>query len=286
MNLENKKQLIIIVLAVAAGIAATVMTGTYVKNKIQEETAVLAKQFSKQQEQKYGEIRQISDQQAAFFRDKISQLEGEISQTKQNIAARPTQAQVETAKPKKSSLTEKLPAGKRAVTLTFNSLSAVGGFVNPGDFVDVIAQLNVPASSDEGASTKKDAVTIMLFQNLKILAVNNNLDDAGDPDPQQRQDSGALRITFAVDPQEAGLISFASKNGNLELALRSPSEKKNQILQASTWKTLADYVLTNTGTTLTVPEEEKTGKGTDVKTEDDNEEAKPYIQIFRAGQEL
>ena len=46
--MENKKQLIIIILAVAAGIGATVMTGTYVKNKVQEDTARLDKDYKKQ----------------------------------------------------------------------------------------------------------------------------------------------------------------------------------------------------------------------------------------------
>src|SRR5208283_1357158 len=47
------------------------------------------------------------------------------------------------------SLPLKTPAGKRAVTVMIDSLEAVGGLLNAGDFVDVIAELNVPAQTAE-----------------------------------------------------------------------------------------------------------------------------------------
>ena len=48
------------------------------------------------------------------------------------------------------------PPGKRAVTLKINSLSAVGGLVNPGDFVDIIAHLELPDERGKVAKKKKD----------------------------------------------------------------------------------------------------------------------------------
>ncbi len=66
----------------------------------------------------------------------------------------------------------------------------------------------------------------------------------------------SLKITFAVDPQEAGLLAFADKNGSLELALRSPDESEHQTVKADTWKTLADYVLKNQGLDIQNPDGE------------------------------
>jgi Flp pilus assembly protein CpaB len=118
----------------------------------------------------------------------------------------------------------------------------------------------------------------MIFQDLQVLAVNTNLDDPGAYDDQQS--SASLKITFAVDPQEAGLLAFANKNGSLELALRSPDEVARQKVKASTWKTLANYVLKNQGMNIQDPD------GDAVTTTTKPVDNKPSIQIFRGGKEL
>ena len=283
--MENKKQLIIIILAVAAGIGATVMTGTYVKNKIQEDTARLDRDYKKQLAQVVAQQQQKSDQQLVALAEEVRQVKAETAA----IKSRPVivqQAPPPEVKPKKTSLALRTPPGKRAVTVMINSLSAVGGLINPGDIVDVIANLNVPGASNDEA--KKDLVTVMVFQNVKILAINTNLDEIGAYDQQQA--AGNLRVTFALDPQESGLMKFVEKNGSLELVLRGPNENKNEMLQTMTWKVLADYILQNNGANITVPDEEsKKDKDekekADVKSVD-TDEVKPYIQIFRAGKEL
>ena len=136
--------------------------------------------------------------------------------------------------------------------------------------MDVIAQLNVPAQD-----TDKKTVTAMIFQGLQVLAVNTNLEEPGSYIDQQS--AASLKITFAVDPQEAGLLTFADKNGTLELALRSPDESGHQKVKASTWKTLANYVLKNEGPNIQNPDGDNT-----IKIEGN----KATIQIFRRGQEL
>ena len=123
-------------------------------------------------------------------------------------------------------------------------------------------------------------VTAMVFQDLQVLAINTNLDDPGNYDDQQS--ANTLKVTFAVDPQEAGLLAFANKNGKLELALRSPNETDKQTVKSSTWKTLADYVLQNQGADLNVPDDTKDAS----KDSKDKEATKPSIQIFRGGKEL
>jgi hypothetical protein len=76
-------------------------------------------------------------------------------------------------------------------------------------------------------------------------------------------------------------LAFADKNGKLELALRAQQETDRQMVQASTWKTLADYVLENQGVELNLPASYR-GNG-DADAPKDN---KPSIQIFRGGKEL
>jgi len=278
MPFENKKQLLIIVGAVAAGIVAVVLTANYIKKSTQEQTAALEEQYDAKQKELASQLQQRSDQQMAALAQEIERVKTEqaaamqkqmaaLQAAQQQAQARPQQ--VAPAKKPQVSLALKTPAGKRAVTVTIDSLEAVGGMINAGDMVDVIARLNVPAQD-----TDKKTVTAMIFQGLQVLAVNTNIEAPGSYDEQQA--AASLKITFAVDPQEAGLLSFADKNGTLELALRSPDDTEHQTVKANTWKTLADYVLKNQGLDIQNPDGEANKPETN----------KPNIQIFRRGQEL
>ena len=313
MPFENKKQILIIAGAVMAGIAAVVLTSNYVKTSIEGQTASLAEQYDAKQKGMVSQIQQRSDQQMAALAQELERVKSEqaaamqkqiaalqesqrqqaqqqtrllAQQQAQQLAQQVAQQQaqqlaqqeqarmrqtVQVQKVRKPSLALKTPTGKRAVTVMIDSLAAVGGLINPGDFVDVIAQLNVPFQASD-----KKTVTAMIFQGLQVLAINTNEDDLGAYDDQQAASS--LKITFAVDPQEAGLLTFANKNGILELALRSPDESERQMVKANTWKTLADYVLKNQGIDIKNPD------GETVNTKP--VENKPNIQIFRGGKEL
>lgn len=252
---ENKKQVLIIAGAVIAGIAAVILTSNYVKGSIEGQTASLAEQYDAKQKMMVSQIQQRSDEQMAALAQELERVKSEQAEAMKKQVAAMQEAQLQAArmqqnvqgqKAHKPSLALKTPVGKRAVTVMIDSLAAVGGLINAGDFVDVIAQLNVPSQDVD-----KKNVTAMIFQGLQVLAVNTNLDEAGAYDDQQAASS--LKITFAVDPQEAGLLAFANKNGTLELALRSPNEIQHQTVKADTWKTLADYVLKNQGLDIRIP---------------------------------
>jgi Flp pilus assembly protein CpaB len=283
MAFENKKQLIIIGGAVAAGIFAVILTSGYIKNSIEGQTASLAEQYGVKQKEAMAQLQQRNEQQMAAMAQELQRVKGEqaaalqkqlaIMQAQQLQQSRMQQQPLLPPKIRKPSLALKTPLGKRAITVKIDSLAAVGGLINAGDFVDVIAELNVPSQDSD-----KKTVTAMIFQGLQVLAVNTNEDDPGAYDDQQAEAS--LKITFAVDPQEAGLLAFANKNGNLELALRSPDESEHQKVKADTWKTLADYVLKNQGLDIQDPDGET--ESANAKPVDN----KPNIQIFRGGKEL
>jgi Flp pilus assembly protein CpaB len=272
LPLDNKRQIFILAGALLAGIIAVFLTSNYVKNTVQSQTQVLAEQYNVKQRQMVAGLEQRSDQQMAAMAQELQAVKQEQAQAMQKQLALMQQAQqnhgsagqgVHVRKPPL-----KTPEGKRAVTVSIDSLSAVGGLLSPGDYVDVIAQLNVPSQTAD-----KKTVTAMIFQDLQILAINTNVDETGTYDDQQ---GGALRITLAVDPQQAGLLAFCNKNGTLELALRSPNESETPALKADTWKTLTDYVMQSQGYDIKDPDGVNGGK----------EEAKPNIQIFRGGKEL
>ena len=177
------------------------------------------------------------------------------------------------------------PPGKRALTIKINSLSAVGGLVNPGDFVDIIASLKVPKELRDEADTRNEIVTV-LFQNIQVLAVGTNYDPVGELPPYElQQKSSSLNVTLAVNPEEAGLLTFAQANGNLQLSLRSPTETQGNILQqVASWDALSDFVLERQGTELYPPR--KVVEEEEEEVVEEKKEEKPYIQIFRGGREL
>jgi Flp pilus assembly protein CpaB len=275
--MENKRQIVLIAIAVLAGIAAAFLIANWKTQEINQKTQELHDQYDQQQKQMASEMEKRSEQQVGALRQELNQVVQQQQQAIQQAvaAAKASQDSQGASKSKKSAalLTAKTPQGKRAVTVMVESLNAVGGLINAGDYVDVIAHLEVPEYT---GATKKKTLTAMIFQDLQVLAINTNLDQPGDYTAQQS--SPTLRITFAVDPQEAGLLVFANKNGKLELALRASDENDKQMVKTSTWRTLADYVLQNQGSAEELP------GGEVVKEQTEN--TKPYIQIFRGGKEL
>jgi pilus assembly protein CpaB len=276
--MENKKQFFVLITAVGTGLIAAFLVSNFVQSSINEQTDKIARKFQKEQKQRD----EAYKQEMGALNQKILQVEQRAQQAAQDAAKAATeQARLgqDVKKERRAvSLALRMPAGKRAITVMIESLGAVGGLLNPGDYVDVIAQLSVPKADvlADKDKEKKEAVTAMIFQNLQILAINTNIDQPGVYDEQQKDRS--LKITFAVTPEEASLLSFAEKNGNLELALRSPNEKKPAMISAATWSTLAEYVLQNTGADLNVSDSRSIQE-----PEAEASPSAPAIQIFKSG---
>lgn len=277
---ENSKKYLIILLAIVVGGFACYMISAWATNKINENTSQLKEEYDAKQKEMTAQLAAQSEAQTNALRQEIQNIRQEQQQALQQQMQALQQAQAaqqsqEVIKKPKPPLAMRTPAGKRAVTVLIDSLAAVGGLLNPGDSVDVIAHLNLPEAGDKDS---KKTVTAMIFQNLQVLAVNTNIEESGLYDEQQAAPS--LKVTFAVDPQEAGLLSFSDKNGKLELALRGSDEHDKKMVKASTWKTLADYVLQNQGANISVPDDEAD------TSETNPADTKPSIQIFRGGKEL
>jgi len=260
MNVENKKQLVIILIAVGLGLVAAVATGNYIQSAISDET----KRMTKEIEDK--KVKPLAMEMDAM-RQQIKALES------RPIAVAGGPAAEASATPK-STLSLMTPAGKRAYTVRIDPLSAVGGMINPGDFVDILAHMNMPDPS----TNKTEKITSVVFQNVKVLAVGTNLQATGGY--EQQQNAGALNVTFAFTPEEAGLMSFMEKNGQLQLVLRGPSETQIETLQKADWQNLAEYVFSKQGTEISTPLDAAKIK----PTVDSSKEIKPLIEIYKGGQ--
>ncbi|MEA3395839.1 MAG: Flp pilus assembly protein CpaB [Chloroflexota bacterium] len=120
-------------------------------------------------------------------------------------------------------LTFVIPKGRRAVTVALDPISGVGGFVYPGDHVDVLATFE----QNEVSSTRG------ILQNIEVLAINEqtvrpkNGSNAGETDsgtPIEHEAPVVEKVksaTLAVTPEEAQRLILAVYEGTIHMVLRS-----------------------------------------------------------------
>jgi pilus assembly protein CpaB len=118
-----------------------------------------------------------------------------------------------------ASIAALLPDGMRATTVRINDVSGVAGFIQPNDSVDVLITRQVAT----GAGNQQ--VTDVLLQNVHVLAIGQNAEDAnGKP-------ILAKTATFAVIPIDAQKLALGSQVGDLSLVLRKPGETNNPVVE-------------------------------------------------------
>ncbi len=99
--------------------------------------------------------------------------------------------------------------GMKAVTIRVNDVEGVGGFVLPGDRVDVVLTRTI----DKGSAT-----TEVVLQNARVLATDQSADD------RVSKAAVAKSVTLEVSTVEAQKVWLASSVGNLSLLLRKAGE--------------------------------------------------------------
>jgi pilus assembly protein CpaB len=105
----------------------------------------------------------------------------------------------------RASLSALVKDGMRAVTIHINDTAGVAGFVLPGDRVDVLY------TRGQGG----DASIDVLFQNVKVLAVNQNVDEkTGAP-------IDGRTATLELTPLDAQKLALAQTTGGLAFTLRA-----------------------------------------------------------------
>ncbi len=105
-----------------------------------------------------------------------------------------------------------IPDGMRALTVSVNNSSGVGGFILPNTRVDVLVTVSSPAQ--KGESTTK-----IILEDIKVLAVDQTFERKED-DPVIVQ-----TVTLLVTPGDAEKLVLASTEGKLQLSLRNTSDR-------------------------------------------------------------
>lgn len=116
--------------------------------------------------------------------------------------------------------------GMRAMAVRVNDVVGLPGFVKPGDRVDVMATMGNPG--------KKGKVTKTVLENTLVLATGTQLERQG-PGEKPRK---VKVFTFEVSLEDAEKLAFASTEGKLRIALRSPLNAEPELTKGATAKTL------------------------------------------------
>jgi pilus assembly protein CpaB len=109
----------------------------------------------------------------------------------------------------KATLSAVIAEGMRAVTVRVDDVNGVGGFVTPGDKVDVI----MTRTQDEGAP-----LTEMVTELARVLAVDQTV--------EQRSDAPMVpkAVTIEVEDAVAQRVALAASVGKISLVLRRAGE--------------------------------------------------------------
>jgi pilus assembly protein CpaB len=103
----------------------------------------------------------------------------------------------------------------RAVSVKVDPIVGVAGFVTPGSRVDVLATVRRVDWQNKQPYAKA------VLQNVKVLAIDQKLEEVGGGDPQL-----VSVVTLEVKPKQAEELTFMSHEGKLQLALRGPTDEE------------------------------------------------------------
>ncbi len=107
-------------------------------------------------------------------------------------------------------LADRVTKGERALSITVDSTGGVSGFLRPNDRIDLLGTFRSKETGEEA--------TITLLQNMTILATGDSM--AG-----MAVSPGSYgAITLLVTLEEAELLIFAQRQGQLIAALRNPED--------------------------------------------------------------
>jgi pilus assembly protein CpaB len=122
--------------------------------------------------------------------------------------------------------------GMKAVTIRVNDVEGVGGFVLPGDHVDVVLTRNKSGS----APTSE-----IVLQNARVLAVDQSADE------RATKAAVSKSVTLEVGIVDAQKVWLAASVGNLSLLLRKAGETAEVRTRQISLKDLAGQLFSSDG---------------------------------------
>lgn len=127
-----------------------------------------------------------------------------------------------------------LDKGNVAITISVDEAAGVAGLIQPGDSINILAEVK-PAESGEGAAAGLQAASggyglstpsVYAFQDVKVLAVGQSLGEPvagaeGEGEAAGPAGGGSGLITVQLPPDQAALLAGV-RSANLYLTLNRP----------------------------------------------------------------
>ncbi|MDP3262663.1 MAG: Flp pilus assembly protein CpaB [Tabrizicola sp.] len=116
----------------------------------------------------------------------------------------------------KVTIVQSLSPNSRAIAIMVSAETGVGGFVTPGDKVDIILTYG------GGAEMK----TITILQNIRVIGVDQQAN------ADQEAPEVARTVTLEASAEDSQKLALAQKAGTLSLALRTIENNDEQVLES------------------------------------------------------
>lgn len=258
MGFQISKKFLPLIVAGALGLIATILVNNYIARKTEEanKKAILRQEsfstvvIAKQDILSGAAIKESMLAEENVYKDMLQpRAATSIDRVVDKIAIAPISKGEQillnkiTVSGKEMSLSMKVPAGKRAITIPVDDISSVGGMIKPGDHVDVVGMVPIPVVNPEGKRVNQ-MTTMPLFQDVLVLAVGQEFSSFASLERVKKEEKPASSvITFALSPQEANLIVFVQEQGRIRLLLRSPGDTQQQPASPASWDTLFKTVM-------------------------------------------
>lgn len=120
-----------------------------------------------------------------------------------------------------------LGPGMRAITVPVSARTGVGGFIFPGDRVDLMLTQSV--SGNDGGEALRTTETIL--RNLRVLATDQSTETTTN-DEGKTVVRAFRTVTLEVTPKIAEKISVAQTIGTLSMSLRSIADNQGELERA------------------------------------------------------
>lgn len=116
----------------------------------------------------------------------------------------------------KVTIVQTLGPNHRAMAIKVNAETGVGGFVTPGDRVDILLT----------QGRNEDLKTVTILQNARVIGVDQAADEQIDSPEVART------VTVEVTPEEGQRLALAQEAGTLSLTLRTLDAAEDQPLES------------------------------------------------------
>ncbi len=226
--MNNIRAIVILLVAIAAGIAAVVLADTWLADRAKDVAGVKVAVAAREIElgtQLTPQMLELVDWPRQSVPPGAFNTIEELLEKPGQIAARVVRISLQKGEPviegklapigAKAGLAAIVTDGKRAMTVSVNEIVGVAGFALPGNYVDIL--LN---TQDERAKETDKRVSKIVLEHVLVLAVAQTA----------KRDETTPRVvsavTLEVTPGDAEKIDLARSVGSLTLVLRNQVDVK------------------------------------------------------------